>query len=91
MKTWMKLVLFSLAGLFTWMGLSGCSDIGSVTVSPEVQTNRVHLLNAESGNMTRAVENRTFALTSENEAVTFTLEGVDEALIWYSDRPGREA
>ena len=91
MKTWIKLAFFSLGGLSVCMGSSGCSDSGSGTVSPEAQTNRVHLINAESGNMSPVTGNGAFTSTSENEAVTFTLEGVVEELIWYSDRPGREA
>ena len=42
MKTWMKPAFFLLAGLCIWAGISGCSDSGSVAVSTETQTNRVH-------------------------------------------------
>jgi hypothetical protein len=91
MKTRMKPAFFLLASLSIWFGFSGCSDSGSITVSPVTQTHRVHLINAGGGNMTPAVENGTLAPTSANEAVTFILEDVDKALIWYSDRPDREA
>jgi len=91
MKIWMKPAFFLMAGLCIWMGLSGCSDSGSVAVSTETQTKRVHLINAEGGTMTPAAENGTFTTTSENEAVTFSLEGVNKTLLWYSDRPGRDA
>ena len=41
--------------------------------------------------MTPAAENGTFTPTLENEAVTFSLEGVNKTLLWYSDRQGRDA
>ena len=91
MEKWTKAGAFFLAGVFVAFGVSGCGDSGSNSVPPETDTNRVHMLSAASGNITRAVERESLALPADNESFTLTMEAVEEEIIWYSDRPGREA
>jgi hypothetical protein len=78
---------------FLGMVCLGCSsDSGSFT--PSDLTTRVNVFSAENGLLAPVVEGdgeRIGSASGQSWEYTLTLENVSEYILWYMDRPGREA
>ncbi|MCC2597483.1 hypothetical protein LKR43_14180 [Pusillimonas sp. MFBS29] len=87
----LKHSLMAMVSLFLCLILAACgssngSDTTDITADSSSQySTRIHMLMAESGSLTRV------PASNETGSWTLTLNNIEPAALWYTDRPGRES
>lgn len=79
-----------MCGLLTMIPM-GCSDSdsGSSPVPPNIPTNRVYIMSADSGILAPVVESA--SETNQGWKYTLTLENVTKNALWYTESPEHES